>query len=499
MYLHGLLQVKRIHRFTATLGEKRNDRGDVEARLAIMISTIVSIFAVCNSFESIVFILTSQEMLSLDTVQNYLRPIADFLMVFNSSINVVIYCIFKKEFREKFFQLYLQCSWKKKNPPKPLPVPIEKSMIPMIRAQLPKTSVEMTFASKGRLQHETTFIYHPVPTNNVNDASLLLGPNSSDNITPSSLNMDSQDLVETSKENEHGDTANSEDISVRLRESTISIDNMGAQLSNSSVKLAEITKEQNQDIINNVKGQELEALSGPESRDDYKPGNIDVHIEDNEDIAENYSSDDNINKANENEASENEVTSKNLSRETTIETSDASTKELKSSTRNINLESTACLNEEESCSESETATSATSPRNVLSIEQANDLAKKIISDVLQAVAERTTEVETKNNVCSLVEDITVEGTTVKEDATVEEDASVKEDAAAEEHIAVKEDSTVEEDAAVEEDATVKEDAAVEVDAAVEEDTAVEEDATFKDATVEANVEVLPMKTKDNTE
>ena len=126
-----------------------NERREIEARLAIMISTIVMIFAVCNSFESIVFILSSQEILFLDVVQNYLRPLADFLMVINSSVNVIVYCAFKKEFREEIYELFCQKNSKKQSTPKPiLPAPAEISIIPMIRAQLSITSVVSTFATK---------------------------------------------------------------------------------------------------------------------------------------------------------------------------------------------------------------------------------------------------------------------------------------------------------------------------------------------------------------
>ena len=81
----------------------------VEARLASMISTVVVVFCLCNSFESIVFILSSQGLLSIDIVQEYLRPFADLMMVINSGVNVTIYCGFNKDFRDKFCQMYF---WK---------------------------------------------------------------------------------------------------------------------------------------------------------------------------------------------------------------------------------------------------------------------------------------------------------------------------------------------------------------------------------------------------
>ena len=149
-----IFKVKKIHRLSASLGEKKDDRHDIELRLAAMISTIVMVFVVCNSFESIVFILTSQEMLPLDIVQDYLRPCADLLMVINSSVNIVIYCVFKRDFREKLLQLYFRCKCRKVAKNKQLVPSKEMPMIPMIRAQLPKTSVEFTYATEK--QHQKT-------------------------------------------------------------------------------------------------------------------------------------------------------------------------------------------------------------------------------------------------------------------------------------------------------------------------------------------------------
>ena len=120
-----------------------------------MISTIVMVFVACNSFESLVFILTSQKLLPLDIVQDYLRPLSDFLMVINSSVNVIIYCVFRRDFRDKFYQLYCKCKTKNVQEKNLLePPPKEFPMIPMIRAQLPKTSVEATYATEK--QHPTT-------------------------------------------------------------------------------------------------------------------------------------------------------------------------------------------------------------------------------------------------------------------------------------------------------------------------------------------------------
>ena len=66
---------------------------------------IVIIFVVCNSFESILFILHSQEILRRDVVQDYLRSIGDVLMVFNSSVNAIIYGAVSSQFRATFLQI----------------------------------------------------------------------------------------------------------------------------------------------------------------------------------------------------------------------------------------------------------------------------------------------------------------------------------------------------------------------------------------------------------
>ena len=86
-----------------------------EARLATMISLIVAIFIVCNSFESLMFIFDSLGLIPRNIVEDFLRPFADFLMVVNSSMNVVIYNIFNESFRKLFCTLYLPCLPEKKS------------------------------------------------------------------------------------------------------------------------------------------------------------------------------------------------------------------------------------------------------------------------------------------------------------------------------------------------------------------------------------------------
>ena len=131
------------------------------------------IFAVCNSFEAIVFILSLQKKVNLNIVQNYLRPISDLLMVVNSSVNVIIYVVFKKDFKEKLYALYSQVNSKNSSKQKPLPGPTNISMIPMMRAQLPKTSVELTSAA-SKEQQEIVLVHHPFPNDKLGESTPLL-------------------------------------------------------------------------------------------------------------------------------------------------------------------------------------------------------------------------------------------------------------------------------------------------------------------------------------
>ena len=130
-------------------------------------------------------------MLPLDIVQDYLRPCADLLMVINSSVNIVIYCVFKRDFCEKVRQLYFRCKCRKVAKNKPLTPSKEVPMIPMIRAQLPKTSVEFTYATEKQHQ-KTDTPEEAIPflvTENIGKIAQGL-----ENITsPDSLNKDSYD------------------------------------------------------------------------------------------------------------------------------------------------------------------------------------------------------------------------------------------------------------------------------------------------------------------
>ena len=81
-------------------------RQAVEFRITLMTIVIVVIFVVCNSFESLLFILHSQELLYRNIVEDYLRPICDVLMVFNSSVNVLVYGTVSSQFRTAFYEMF---------------------------------------------------------------------------------------------------------------------------------------------------------------------------------------------------------------------------------------------------------------------------------------------------------------------------------------------------------------------------------------------------------
>ena len=90
----------------ATLKHLQSQSQSMESRITKMSIIIVIIFVVCNSFESILFILHSQEILRRDVVQDYLRSIGDVLMVFNSSVNAIIYGAVSSQFRATFLQIF---------------------------------------------------------------------------------------------------------------------------------------------------------------------------------------------------------------------------------------------------------------------------------------------------------------------------------------------------------------------------------------------------------
>ena len=78
----------------------------MEFRITMMTVVIVVIFMVCNSFESLLFILHSQDLLYRNIVEDYLRPICDVLMIFNSSVNVINYGTVSSQFRAAFYEMF---------------------------------------------------------------------------------------------------------------------------------------------------------------------------------------------------------------------------------------------------------------------------------------------------------------------------------------------------------------------------------------------------------
>ena len=88
-------------------------RQAMEFKITMMTIAIVVIFMVCNSFESLLFILHSQDLLYRNIVEDYLRPICDVLMIFNSSVNVIIYGTVSSQFRAAFYNMF-SCLWNEK-------------------------------------------------------------------------------------------------------------------------------------------------------------------------------------------------------------------------------------------------------------------------------------------------------------------------------------------------------------------------------------------------
>ena len=79
-----------------------------EKTLTIMTMVIVLVFAICNSFYGLYYILRSQELIT-KIQKSYLYPTACVFLVLNSSVNVIIYGIFNKKFRITFVSLFCFC------------------------------------------------------------------------------------------------------------------------------------------------------------------------------------------------------------------------------------------------------------------------------------------------------------------------------------------------------------------------------------------------------
>ena len=138
---------------SASLANKRKTvkQKAKEARLTTMISLIVAIFIVCNSFESLMFIFDSLGLIPRNIVEDFLRPFADFLIIVNSSMNVVIYNIFNESFRKLFCKLYLPClSAKESNT-----MTLSESANPRKKTAT-AVSTQQTIAMSSKVQMEET-------------------------------------------------------------------------------------------------------------------------------------------------------------------------------------------------------------------------------------------------------------------------------------------------------------------------------------------------------
>ena len=86
-----------------------------ERRLTYQCITIVLVFAICNSFYMIYYILRSQGLLTKDQHQlenQYIHSTARIFAIINSSVNVIIYIVFNRKFRETFVSTITRFSFK---------------------------------------------------------------------------------------------------------------------------------------------------------------------------------------------------------------------------------------------------------------------------------------------------------------------------------------------------------------------------------------------------
>ena len=129
-----------------------------DKQMLISVVLIVAVFLVCNSFESVLFVLANQGYLpNLDIFWDYLRPTANFLMVLNSSVNSLIYGICNKTFRNKFYDLFLSRFKKKSEDQSGIELQSKKTSVTTTPISSRKTSMvnDVTYIPSG--QQETAF------------------------------------------------------------------------------------------------------------------------------------------------------------------------------------------------------------------------------------------------------------------------------------------------------------------------------------------------------
>ena len=77
-----------------------------ENRVAKMVMVMVVLFVVCNSAESLTNVLMVYKIVGANLST---RATLHFLIVFNSSVNTIVYGLFNKKFRRLFFNLICPC------------------------------------------------------------------------------------------------------------------------------------------------------------------------------------------------------------------------------------------------------------------------------------------------------------------------------------------------------------------------------------------------------
>ena len=94
-----------MEHLTSTRAGKAQKR---ETNLATMMIVIVSVFTICNLYQGMFWILKYYDLVS-DLTILYLDSFSDFLEVFTSSTNVLIYVKFSDKFQKKFLEFFCSC------------------------------------------------------------------------------------------------------------------------------------------------------------------------------------------------------------------------------------------------------------------------------------------------------------------------------------------------------------------------------------------------------
>ena len=104
----GKAQKKRLQMQGSTAGQKQQSGSNkTNTNLTVMIIIVISIFVICQLPDFIASIIGAGDFKIDPTVYRYYATCKETLLVFNSSVNFYIYCIFYKHFRQVLKNLIL--------------------------------------------------------------------------------------------------------------------------------------------------------------------------------------------------------------------------------------------------------------------------------------------------------------------------------------------------------------------------------------------------------